>query len=497
MITRSFRPLRRMASGVLILAAILAGCRAAPVGAPSAGQPASPTPDLPASEPTPSPLSSRPAYAPGELVEYFAQAGDTLPAVAAHFNTTVEEIKEANPIIPDNATTLPPGLPMQIPIYFQPFWGSAYQIIPDSLYVNGPSQSEFNTAEFVAGHPGWLKGHVEFAAGANRSGAEMVDYIAEKYSISPQLLLALLEYEAGVLSNSSPSQEAKLYPLGNRDPLQRGVFLQMSWAADLLNDGYYRWRNGTLNEYELQDGRVERPDPWQNAASVTLQSYFSSRLQPDKYAVAIGPDGLANTFRALFGDPWENDQPHIPGSLNQPEMILPFEPGKTWAYTGGPHTAWGEGEPLAALDFAPPAVAGGCNDSNEWATAPAAGVVARTELGTVVLDLDSDGDERTGWVLFFFHIATEDRIQQGTEVQTGTLLGHPSCEGGKSTGTHFHIARKYNGEWIPADSAIPFNLGGWIASAGEVPYQGTLTRFGQTVRACVCSNQASQLQAGE
>jgi LasA protease len=42
--------------------------------------------------------------------------GDTLPALAAHFNTSVEKIRAANPEIPPIVTTLPPGMPMKIPI---------------------------------------------------------------------------------------------------------------------------------------------------------------------------------------------------------------------------------------------------------------------------------------------------------------------------------------------------------------------------------------------
>ena len=38
------------------------------------------------------PQAERPLYAPGELVDYTAQAGDTLPVLAVRFNTTVEEI---------------------------------------------------------------------------------------------------------------------------------------------------------------------------------------------------------------------------------------------------------------------------------------------------------------------------------------------------------------------------------------------------------------------
>jgi LysM repeat protein len=142
-------------------------------------------------------LPTRPAYAPGELVDYTAQSGDTLPVLAVRFNTTVEEIHQANPIIPDTATTMPPGMPMKIPIYFQPFWGSPYQILPDSLFVNGPAQVGFDTRKFLAEQPGWLKNVVEYAADENRTAAEMVDLVARNYSVSPRLLLALLEYQTG------------------------------------------------------------------------------------------------------------------------------------------------------------------------------------------------------------------------------------------------------------------------------------------------------------
>jgi LasA protease len=118
----------------------------------------------------------------------------------------------------------------------------------------------------------------------------------------------------------------------------------------------------------------------------------------------------------------------------------------------------------------------------------AAGLVVRTGTGLVVLDLDGDGHEQTGWVLVYLHIATKDRIPLGSWLAAGEKLGHASCEGGFATGTHIHIARKFNGEWVPADGPLPFNLGGWIAHAGNKAYEGTLTRDGQTITACVCSN---------
>jgi hypothetical protein len=220
-------------------------------------------------------------------------------------------------------------------------------------------------------------------------------------------------------------------------------------------------------------------------------NFFNTLMPKDAYLLAISPEGFAYTYASLFGDPWAADQPHIPGSLEQPAFSLPFHPGEVWAFTGGPHTAWGFGEPLAALDFAPPSVAGGCLSTDLWATAVADGVVARSEFGEVVLDLDGDGDERTGWAVFYLHVGTEGRAPLGATLKAGDPVGHPSCEGGESTGTHVHIARKYNGEWVLAEGTLAFNLEGWVAHNGNFPYQGILTRLTHTVVACVCSNQGT------
>jgi len=447
--------------------------------------------------PTPTPLPSRPQYNPGELVDYAAQTGDTLPALAFRFNTTIQEIRDANPDIPADATTMPPGMPMKIPIYYLLFWGTTFQILSDSQFVNGPAAIGFDTGAFVASHPGWLKDFRDYAGDANHSGAEIVDIVATNYSISPRVLLAVLEYQTGALSQPVPPSGS--YPLGEVDYTQAGLYMQLIWAANVLNNGYYAWRTGNLTEIEHFYGNIERPDPWQTAATVAFQYYYSLHYSSEDYARAIGPDGLAHIYRALFGDPWAVDQPHIPVNLQQPELTFPFPAGDTWSFTGGPHNGWGNFMllPWDALDFAPPAVVGGCIPTTEVAIAMANGLVVRSETGVVMLDLDRDGDERTGWDILYLHVATTGRVSVGRTLKVGDPVGYPSCEGWKATGTHIHIARKYNGEWIPVDSAISFNLDGWIAHIGNAPYQGTLTRGNQTIIACACSDAASQVKAGK
>jgi len=429
------------------------------------------------------PLPERKTYKPGELVDYTAQSGDTLPSLAARFNTTVDEIFQANPQIPRDATTMPPGMPMKIPIYFLALWASPFQIIPDHAFVYGPTVIGFNTSAYLESQPGWLKDYRVYASGKWRTGGEMVDFVAINYSVNPRLLLALLEYQGGALTQSAPPVKKNL--LGFTRTYWENPYLQLVIAANTLNNGYYGWRIGNLVEFEGLDGTLIRPDPWQNAASVSLQYYFSRMFVGDEYARAIGPQGLIQTYEFFFGNPWNDSTVIIPGSLQQPELQLPFQLDQTWYLTGGPHTGWGTGEPLAAVDFAPPSDKSGCFIAEEkyFSTSMADGLVVRSGIEGVALDLDKDGDERTGWVIFYLHLATKQRAPLGSELKAGDLIGYPSCEGGRSTGSHVHIARKYNGEWIVADSPIPLKMSGWLTHNGIREYLGTLTKQGATVTA--------------
>ena len=444
-------------------------------------------------EVTPNP--TRPSYPPGTLVDYIAQSGDTLPALAAHFNSSVAEIKKANPIIPEDATTMPPGFPMKIPIYYEAIWSSSFQILPDIAFVYGPRDVGFDVVEFVNSQPGWLKNAKDAVELLIRPGAEVVLHTSKNFSVSPKLLLAILEYQTGALTNPEQPESIDDYLLGYRNNSYLGLSQQLVWAANRLNNGYYGWREGSLQTYTHQDGRLERPDPWQNAASAGLQYYFSKVLDRDTFTHAVSSAGLLETYTQLFGNPWDGNLTLIPGSLQQPEMILPFAPGLTWAYTGGPHTGWGQGAPFAAIDFAPGSVVGGCSFSDEPALAVADGVIVRTDTAIAVLDLDGDGDEQTGWVVFYLHLRNTDLPKVGKKLNRGDVVGYPSCDGGRSTGTHIHIARKYNGEWILAGDVVPFNLEGWIAKNGSGDYQGFLEKNGRVLRACVCSDQDSQITA--
>ncbi len=262
--------------------------------------------------PVSTPLPRRESYSPGQLVDYTARSGDTLPGLASHFNTTIREIQEANPIIPKDATTMPFGFPMKIPIYYQSLWGTPFQILPDSQFVYGPAQIGFDPVAYVRKQPGWFKEYTVYASGENRTGGEVVNLLAQNYSVSPRLILAIIEFQTGGLSNPTFPKDMDEYPLGYRDYAHKGLYLQLSWAINYLNNGYYDWRYGKLKGFDLSDGRLERPDPWQNAGTVALQYYFARILDQVSYNRAVNNEGFSATYSKLFGNPWETNIDFIP-----------------------------------------------------------------------------------------------------------------------------------------------------------------------------------------
>lgn len=449
---------------------------------------------LPTSTPLPAPAwPTATPWAFGDPLRYTTQSGDWLPALANRFAMTEADVLASNPALRMNADGLiDPGQALTMPANYLPLPGIAgptNALLPDVEFVNAAAVPDWDTQAFLDDAGGFLSDHEEYADGRMRPAAEVIDRIAIQYALSPRLLLALIEHQSGLVTGGLADEDAQTYPLGYHDPLQTGLYRQLRWATDYLNRGYYGWRSGELLSVTLRDGRETRFDPWHNAGTVGVHTLFAQIMDSDAFAAATAPDGLPATWTRLYGgDPFAHDFAHFEPGLEQTEMALPFEIGRVWSFTGGPHTAWGQSLPWSAIDFAPPAAMTGCGYSGAWVTAVADGIVARSGENQLWLDLDGDGDLRTGWVLYHLHLSSDFEWLPGTELALGDPVGHPSCEGGFATGTHVHIARLYNGEWIPADGYLPFRLSGWQVHAADYAYDGTMTYDlpAMEIEACVC-----------
>jgi LasA protease len=451
------------------------------------------TPLPPVSQATPTPDAARPAPTiRADSIWHLVQPGDTLNGVAWQYGVSADRIVQENGLTNRNVLTAWSSL--LIPPQSAEPTGPSFKILPDSELVYGPSSALLDLPGTIATWDGYLDMYHETAEGEWRSGSEIVQLVAQRYSVSPKLLLAVLEHQSGWLTRRSPSKETLEFPLGYVATGKDGLFSQLSWAADQLNSGFYRWRAGWSGPILLTGGQVVIPGEGINAGTAGVQTLFASLYAYDEWVEQVGLGGFFQTYLELFGDPFALAiEPPIPADLEQPALQLPIESGTDWSFTGGPHGAWGSGAAWAALDFAPPGNALGCVVSEAWVVAAADGLILRSEEGEVIQDLDGDGLEQTGWVLLYMHVEQRDRVVVGQMVRAGERVGHPSCEGGMSNGTHVHLARKYNGEWIAADRSLPFRLDGWVSSGTGVEYDGTMVREGETLTACSCRNNQNQV----
>ena len=423
--------------------------------------------------------------------KYVVQVGDTLSGIAAQFGVQLQTLLRINQIADPNLLEVGqvivlPGEPS--------LESSAFKIISDSRFVRGPSSNAFDVKTFVAQQQGYIRIASDIVDEVLLSGAEVVQRVSIEYSVDPRLLLAVLQYRSQWLTQAEVDDNIKQFPIqksSSPDGVDRsGLYKQLSWAANKLNAGYYGWKYKGADTLEFDDGTRLRYSDSLNAGTIGIQFLVSLWSDYQSWENTVSSEGLFKTYTILFGDPLAGDADVlIPNQLQQPELTFPFQPGQTWFFTGGPHGGWGNGSAWAGIDFAPPDDrpdgSALCYVSDFWATAAAAGVIARSGNGAVVLDLDGDGDETTGWTLLYLHMASEARVALGTHVNLGDRIGRPSCEGGFSSATHMHIARRYNGEWIPVSCDVcnndkmlpPFVMNGWtVFGLDNQEYQGYMVK---------------------
>jgi len=462
-------------------------------------------------DPTPDPPHTSLENLENGVAPHVVNPGETLAFIAQLYGAEVAELEALNAVTAVDILTI--GQQIMVPSRIDAV-GPDLKIIPDSELVYGPAAKTFDGAAFVGAYGGFLLDYTEEVEGTVLTGPQIVQLIADRFSVNPRLLLAALEYSSGWVTKAHPepfsepgegqtpsasSGTVTRYPLGYIDESIPSLYWQLYRAANQLNWGYYGRSEAGMNAITLADGSKIAFAPTINDGTAGVQTYLAGRTDTtyDSWLQAAGPTGFLATYEKLFGSPFAfTVDPLWPDDLRQPPLQLPFASGDTWYFTGGPHGGWGSGSAWAALDFVPPDVEQGCLQSEAWVTAMTDGMVVRSDKGAVVVDADGDGFAGTGWAILYQHLESRDRIPAGTFVQTGDRLGHPSCEGGFSNGTHVHIARMYNGRWLSADGAIPFEMAGWISQGIQREYDGLLIRGGIQKEACdICQDETNSITA--
>lgn len=446
---------------------------------PTPPPPPTPTPLIP---PLPIPTPDGPPFTYHTVSE-----GETLSYIAMYYDTTIEQLVDLNHL-DGPAAIIQTDQSLRVPLQTNR-QSSSQPLLPDSEVVYSPAYRDFDIAAFVNSKGGYLSTHSQYVNGEALSGVEVVALVAEQFSVGPRLLLALLEHYGGWVTNPQPSAELINQPLGRHNPRGGDLYLALAFTANRVNEGYYGYKRDGFWVFDLPDGSQAVTPQGLNAGTVGVQNILALHTGWENWQQELGPNGFMADYRALFGDPAQfTVEPVVPETLVQPELTLPWAKGEGFYFTGGPHPAYAHGSGWAAIDFGPPDVLGNCFYSAAPVTAAANGLVISARQGEIQLDLDGDGHIQTGWGLFYMHLAldSENPVQAGQPVKQGDVLGYASCEGGLSTSSHLHLARRYNGEWLEAGGPVPMVLSGWVVQPNLAPYEGTLKKGDELREACEC-----------
>jgi LasA protease len=149
---------------------------------------------------------------------------------------------------------------------------------------------------------------------------------------------------------------------------------------------------------------------------------------------------------------------------------LPWPQGVSWWMGGGPHGNSGSARPFSSIDF---------NGGDGRVLSAGAGKVykscvrGRSALVKVV--------HPNGFSTTYYHMYDLTTLADGSNVQTGTYLGHIGNElpcGGSSTGAHVHFSLLRGNTHVSVNGQ---SIGGWTFYEGSQAYGGYALRNGVRV----------------
>lgn len=306
--------------------------------------------------------------------------------------------------------------------------------------------------------------------------AEIISHYAGYSSISPKLLIALMEQESGVVTDSKTLAK-KERPFGILSS-KVGFREQVEDISSRLAIEFYKGHS--FSETGINEKLTTDHDAVKAVRAILAPKYASNAdkaMKSDQTAHSKAVIGVGTTYNKLFGDA---DHKIKSQTVSQSKITnidnyfqLPYLVGETWR-NGGTHTNTGSGSyPQSSLDFNDGG-RWGDNLSHIWVTAAAPGTVKyHSSCFMEVIHED-------GWSTSYYHL---ENIQHGTNsyVNRNTRIANYAdtqsqalCNGGQSTGPHLHFSLKRNGQHYHLDGV---KLSGYKVDAGRDSYDGDCNYF--------------------
>lgn len=308
--------------------------------------------------------------------------------------------------------------------------------------------------------------------------AEAISHHAGYSSISPKLLIALIEQQTGIITTPG-TEELMQQPFAALSS-KKGFTEQVEDISQQLAMAFYQEHSYSTT------GKNEKLTTDQDAARAInqlLAQPYQKSTQQANLAVLVQQQTqeLVTLYEQLFGavttekNRTNNLQQQSSQSITDISNYfqLPFPVGAYWR-NGGSHTHSGSGSyPQSSLDFNQGGNWGD-NLSYIWVTSAAPGVVKyHSSCFMEVIHQD-------GWSSTYYHLSN---IQYGTgaSVQRNVAIANYAsnksqalCNGGASTGPHLHFSMKKNGQYYHLNG---MSFSGYQVKTGRNSYDQSCSYF--------------------
>ena len=299
--------------------------------------------------------------------------------------------------------------------------------------------------------------------------SETVSHWSGRSSISPRILLALLEHQSNAISQ--PGSPKGHNSESSRESVKMRLATQIKTTSIELAKLYYK---------NLQDN-IAQPE------SAALQSFFlSQKAVTADPLIGVSDDGaiekgFSDTYDRLFpgrlNEGLEQNFKELgTNSLPPPNLFqLPYPVGEAWQTWGGTHSFPGTNSgPRSSLDFRRDRQPFGADTSFKWVSSSSNGQAVRHSSCFVEVIGPN------GWSTSYYHLDNV-AVNTGQGVSRNQRLANYAdnleqslCGGGKSNGPHVHFSLKLNGNYHPLDGV---KLSGYSVHTGRTDYDSNCSFF--------------------
>lgn len=385
-----------------------------------------------------------------------------LPETAAAARSTPQPNEQMAPLTPtpvtpaDGTAIAAPSLPRAAVIDDQRFFYA----------------ENFNAAEiqhFLDGQPGPLKDFHAPIGSRVHSFAEILASRATLDCINPQVVLALIEQQSGLITQPDASPERMEWALNyhGEDERYRGFLTQVRWAIRELRAA--QWDYPAAPEITYADNSHSPMPPGLNLGGYAITRVLAATTGPSDLLGKLtnGPQSFVATFTRLFGDPrapsLDDHHPAAPflySPTDQPYAISSFFDHESpfLRENGSLVTYWGQRGTTISYDG---------HTGWDYAARPPAPVLAAAD-GTVVFAGNADDncatqaviiDHGNGYRTLYWHLS--EILAEPGPVHRGDRIGIVG-ESGCATGPHLHLQVQFLGHDVD-----PY---GWCGPAGQDPW---------------------------